>query len=636
MVNVSQIASFWERSKSDADEFYFIAEIGNNHNGDLSTAKKLIDIAVEAGAHCVKFQMRDMESLYRKYERDAEDLGVEYTKDLLRRYNLSTSEHLELKLYSEAVGLDYLCTPWDLNSVKILERFGVPAYKVASADFSNLTLLNALTETNKPLIVSTGMTSQHELDEVVKYLSKHMENVALLHCNSTYPAPFQDINLRQMSNLSNYSRIIGYSGHERGIAVSLAAYTLGARIIERHLTLDRNMEGPDHAASVEPSELKKLIQGIKQIQLGLGVSGPRVITQGELINKDNLAKSLVAANRIEKGMIIKKSDVCIKSPGRGLSPLKINEIIGKVSKRLFNEGDFFEESDISEHSKKLRLKYEINNNWGIPVRYHDYPYFRNLVNPKHWEFHFSYKDLECEVSQLGFSKSDADVIVHAPELFADSHLLDLTSPIGEYREKSISNMITVIQHTKLLKKYFSNKKAVKIVTNVGGFSMDKPLNNQERLERYKILKESIGILEDSDVEIIPQTMAPFPWHFGGQRYQNIFLDADEMVEWCKENSMRLCFDTSHSKLYCNSKKLSFYDFAKKILPYTAHIHLGDAKSINGEGLQLGDGDIQFEEFFALMKELSYGETILPEIWQGHKNSGHGFAFALEQMENYLK
>lgn len=636
MVRKFEIEDFWEKSRSEPDKFYFIAEIGNNHNGDLNVAKKLIDIATEAGAHCVKFQMRNMEALYRREAESTEDLGVEYTKDLLLKYNLSIEDHHSLKLYAENAGIDYMCTPWDLNSVETLEKFGVSAYKVASADFTNLPLLNALMATGKPLILSTGMTTQNDFEAVIDVLSPYIDHVALLHCNSTYPAPFQDINLRQIPKLAKHSRIVGYSGHERGIAISLAAYSMGARIIERHLTLDRFMEGPDHAASLEPSELSELILGLKEIQLGLGNSRPRTISQGEMINRENLSKSLVATRDIEIGEIINESDVKVMSPGRGLSPLKMHELIGKVTKRVVRNGEFFEDGDIANQTKKLRSNYEIIGNWGIPVRYHDYPYFSGIMKAKMWEFHLSYKDLEQDVASLSFLKSDAELVVHAPELFQNSHLLDLTAPDVNYRKQSIANMIEVIRQTKKLRKFFCNKDPIKIVTNVGGFSMDKPLADEEREQRYEILEKSLNCLKDPDIEIIPQTMAPFPWHFGGQRYQNIFLDADEMVSWCDQLSFRLCLDTSHSKLYCNHTKKSFKRFVDKLLPYTAHIHLGDAKSINGEGLQIGDGEIDFTDLFSSFKAAGYKNSILPEIWQGHKNNGEGFAVALEIMEEYCK
>ena len=163
-----------------------------------------------------------------------------------------------------------------------------------------------------------------------------------------------------------HSKIVGYSGHERGVAISLAAYSLGARIIERHITLDRNMEGPDHAASLEPDELRQLLKGLFEIKAGFGFSGPRVISQGEMINRENLAKSLVASRKINLGELITRSDVSVVSPGRGLSPLRMTELIGKASKRTIQMGQFFEESDVCDSVDILRKDYNIVGNWGIP------------------------------------------------------------------------------------------------------------------------------------------------------------------------------------------------------------------------------------------------------------------------------
>ena len=628
----SRILSFWQNAEKLNDEFYFIAEIGNNHNGDIGVAKALIDIAKSAGAHCVKFQMRDMDILYRKSDYDEEDLGVEYTKDLLAKFNLTVEQHRLLKHYASSKNIDYLCTPWDENSVAALEEFKVPAYKVASADFTNIPLLKALQNTGKPLILSTGMTSTNDFQEVMRFLNDSQSPIALLHCNSTYPAPFADINLRQLEKLKNYCSIVGYSGHERGIAITLAAYSMGARIIERHVTLDRSMEGPDHAASLEPEELHALIAGLNEIKAGLGRSGDRVVSQGEMMNRENLSKSLVSTRNILMGEEIAASDITVVSPGRGLSPLKHNLLVGTTARRSIKEGSFFEESDLDEPPIQLKKDYKILGNWGIPVRYHDYLHFSTLLNAKMWEFHLSYKDLEVDASTLQFPQSEVELIVHAPELFAHSHLLDLTSPDPTYRSLSIINMKKVIEQTKMLGKYFNSDGPIKIVTNVGGFSMDAPLIENERLQRYEILGESLSLISDSEVDIIPQTMAPFPWHFGGQRFQNIFLDAVEIVEWCNKLNMRICLDTSHSKLYCNYKGLDFNSFVETLLPFTTHIHLGDAKYTNGEGLQIGEGDINFAQLFSLFKEVDFKHSILPEIWQGHKNNGSGFAVALMKME----
>ena len=227
---------------------YVIAEIGNNHNGSVTRAIEMIDLAHEAGADCVKFQMRHLEEVYRQrtLRKDGEDLGTEYILDLLERFQLSKAEHKEMAMYCAQNGILYMCTPWDSMSIETLEDIGVEAYKVASADLTNLPLIDLLTKTKKPLILSTGMSSARETQITVDFLNSRGSEFALLHCNSTYPAPYHDINLNWINDLINMHSLVGYSGHERGIAVTLAAVGLGAKVVERHFTLDRNMEGPDH------------------------------------------------------------------------------------------------------------------------------------------------------------------------------------------------------------------------------------------------------------------------------------------------------------------------------------------------------------------------------------------------------
>jgi N-acetylneuraminate synthase len=209
-----------------AGRAYVIAEIGNNHNGSFERAIHMVDLVAEMGADCAKFQMRQLDEVYRKrtLRKDGEDLGTEYVLDLLRRVELSVDQHKELANYCAGKGILYLCTPWDKKSVDVLESMGLPAYKVASADLTNLPLLDKLCVTGKPLILSTGMSSREEVQVTVDFLNHRNAAFVLLHCNSTYPAPLHDIQLRWMEQLRGIHPLIGYSGHERGIAVVLELY----------------------------------------------------------------------------------------------------------------------------------------------------------------------------------------------------------------------------------------------------------------------------------------------------------------------------------------------------------------------------------------------------------------------------
>ena len=615
---------------------FVIAEIGNNHNGDVGRAKQLIDLAIEAGADCVKFQMRNMGQVYRKrsLEMRGEDLGTEYVIDLLSRFQLTIEEHVEVREYCREKNVLYMCTPWDASSVSQLESMDVPGYKVASADLTNLPLLHVLSETGKPLILSTGMSTEEEITQTVAFLIQRGAKFALLHCNSTYPAPLHDINLKWMERLSAIHPYFGYSGHERGVAVTHAAVALGAMVVERHFTLDRDMEGPDHAASLTPDDFAKLVSGIREIEQALGSGGARQLSQGEMINRENLAKSLVASRPLVAGTIITPQDVAVRSPGQGISPQKFDMLLGRKLRRDMEEEDFFYLTDLTDADVSAKA-YTFRRPWGLPVRYHDFEQYRKVGGFDFVEFHLSYSDMELDISEYLRGEYDFGFAVHAPELFSGSHLMDLASPDRDYLAKSLKETQRVIDITRELKRYFPKTTTPVIIANIGGFSMDEPFPDSVKRDYYNRFQESLDKLNLDGVELTPQTMAPFPWHFGGQRYQNLFVLPDESVEWCKRLGLRMTFDVSHSVLTCNHFGINFYEFAEKIAPITAHLHIGDARGLNGEGLQIGEGDLDFGRLGEILDAGCPEATFIPEIWQGHKNRGEGFWVALERLQGKL-
>ena len=625
-----------EKFKVGEGRVFLIAEIGNNHNGSYDRAVEMIDLAIKMGVDCVKFQMRNLSDLYREKSLNlsGEDLGTEYVLDLLKRFELSEIEHKKLKEYCDTRGILYMCTPWDGTSIRKLEEFDVSAYKVASADLTNIPLIAQLCETGKPLILSTGMSTQDEIKCTVDFLYSKSAKFILLHCNSTYPAPFHDINLNWINKLREIHPLVGYSGHERGIAVSLAAAGLGACIIERHFTLDRAMEGPDHAASLEFGEFKALVDGVREIEEALGTGVERLVSQGEMINRENLGKSLVASRGLSKGSVIAAEDILVKSPGQGISPQYYEKLIGRVLQRNLEQEDYFYLSDIGANREEPR-GYKFDRPWGIPVRYHDFKEYQARIKPDLYEFHLSYSDMDLNPEQYLNLVEDCDFVVHAPELFANSQLMDLASPDEGYRKQSIEDTQRVINITRDLKQYFPRTQRPLIVANIGGFTMDIPLEKEVLPEYYKRFAASLSELDLDGVELIPQTMAPFPWHFGGQRYQNIFVKPDEITYWCEQLNLRMCLDISHSRLMSNYFQIDFYNFLEQVAPITAHIHLGDAKGVNGEGLQIGEGDIDFERVGKIFQEYCPKASFIPEIWQGHKNQGEGFWIALNKLEKFF-
>lgn len=618
---------------------FIIAEIGNNHNGDFDRAIALIDAAKAAGADCAKFQMRKLDEVYRASSLDGgeDDLSVEYTLDLLRRFELSIQDQKRLLDYCQQIGITYLCTPWDPTSVKILDGFGVPAFKVASADLTNLPLQAAMAATGKPLIVSTGMSTTAEIEAAVNFLNGNGAAFVLLHCQSTYPAAPHNINLRFIERLRELHPLVGYSGHERGNAVTLAAVGLGAIVIERHITLDRTMEGPDHAASLEPAEYAALVASIREVEAALGPANmprERILSQGELINRENLGKSVVAAHAIAAGTALQAEDLLVRSPGQGLAPIHLPRLIGHKIRRALKENDYLFPSDLEEEETKPK-EYRFRRPWGIPVRYHDANAFLAHCKPDLLEFHLSYSDMDRDPAEYFSAPFDLELAVHAPELFQGSRLMDLATDDEEYRQFSIRETQRVIDVTRTLKKYFPKTARPPIVCNIGGFSMDAPFDAATKARLYETFAKSLKELDMDGVEIIPQTMAPFPWHFGGQRYQNIFIFPEESAAACKKLGLNLCVDISHTKLAANHFGFDFLEAVAILGPYTRHYHLGDARGVDGEGLQIGEGDIDFKALGEVMAKTAPNAWFIPEIWQGHKNLGEGFWIGLQRLEPYL-
>ncbi|MHA3902459.1 N-acetylneuraminate synthase family protein [Castellaniella sp. WN] len=612
---------------------FVIAEIGNNHNGSLALAKDLVDQAQAAGADCVKFQIRNREALYRiKADGSrAEDLGVEYIQDLLDKVELPLDEHRALREYCTQKGVIYLCTPWDEPSVDVLAGFNVAALKIASADLCNPYLMSKAASLGKPLVVSTGMSHEPEIIRAIEHLNTLGVPFVLLHCNSAYPAPEHDIQLGYLKRLRELHPLIGYSGHERGIAITLAAVALGAQVVERHITLDRGMEGPDHLASLEPAEFRQLVEGIRQIEKALSWQGPgRHASQGELLNRENLGKSVIAARAIQTGQVFTADMLRIASPGQGLAPYRLPELLGRTAQRSLEQGDFLNPSDLQEQ-KPLAREYRFPVRWGVPVRYHDFRQYRQWVSPDLFEFHLSYRDLSVAPQPYLETVGCSRLVVHAPELFENSELLDLVSDDMDYRQRSIDNLQRVVDATMQISEFFPNADARLIVANIGGFSADEPLPFEQRAVLYQRFKESCKQIDFRDTELIPQNMAPFPWHFGGQRHQNIFMMPDELTEQAKGSGLRLCLDLSHLQMTCFHFGLDFQAALVQLLPYSAHLHVADAKGNNGEGVLMGTGDVDWPATWTQIARYP-GVSFIPEVWQGHKDHGAGFWSALNFLE----
>lgn len=617
---------------------YVIAEIGNNHNGSLQAAKELVDASINAGASAVKFQMRDLSSLYVN-SGDAhdvkEDLGSQYILDLLSRFQLSDSDFSEIFDYCRQHAITPLCTPFDRLSADKLVALNITAFKVASADLTNHDFLRYLAGKNLPLIVSTGMASEQEIQDAALVLNAEGARFVLLHCNSTYPAPFKDINLNYMGRLSQYSQgFIGYSGHERGYAIPIAAVARGAKVIEKHFTLDRRQEGNDHKVSLLPNEFKEMVTSIRQVEAAMGNDLPRKISQGEMMNRESLGKSVVANDFIAKGDNITREMLTIKSPGKGLPPYYLDKLVGTRANRNIDKNDFFYHSDYSNLPKVAARHFHLPQNFGIPVRYHDLQLI-NQSNLTVVEFHLSYKDLLVDPSEYVSKNSQFRLVVHAPELFENDHVLDLASDEVSYRTLSIKHLNRVLDLARELSTFYPLTTRVPVVVNAGGFSQNDFLSQEQREQKYTVLGRSLKQLNLSGINLLIQSMPPFPWHFGGQRYHNLFMCPQEINSFCQEHEVNVCLDISHSWLACNQFGYKLEEFFLTLGQFIKHLHIADAAGVDDEGLQIGEGELNMSLVFELMSKHCKQATWIPEIWQGHKNQGEGFWVAFSRLEKQL-
>lgn len=322
---------------------YIIAEAGVNHNGDFATACQLIDAAKAAGADCIKFQTFQAKSIVSASAEKADYQKLTTTGhsqlSMLEQLELPFSAFIELKAYCDSKKIDFLSTPFDLESIAFLDTLDMPFWKIPSGEITNLPYLLAIAQTRKPVVMSTGMSELDEIQAALDVLTCHgTTKVTLLQCNTEYPTPFEDVNLRAMQTMREWFQVdVGYSDHTEGIAIPIAAATLGAAVIEKHFTLDRNMAGPDHKASLEPDELTAMVTGIRRVEKALG-DGNKTASPSEKKNIAIARKSIVARCPIKKGEVLTEANLTVKRPGTGISPMQWFSVLDTKAVRDF-EGD---------------------------------------------------------------------------------------------------------------------------------------------------------------------------------------------------------------------------------------------------------------------------------------------------------
>lgn len=328
-----------------------IAEAGVNHNGNFDLACKLVDKAKEAKVDYIKFQTsKRPENVTSRFAQRADyqkaNLGEDGNQlSMLKKIRLEYPDFIKLKAYCDEQNVPFLSTPFDLPSIDFLCDLGMDYIKIPSGEIVNLPYLRKIALFNKPVIMSTGMSTLGDIEAALKVLTSSGladDKISLLHCNTEYPTPYSDVNLKAIQTLKQcFGLRVGYSDHTRGIEVALAAVAMGAEIIEKHFTLDRTLPGPDHVASLEPNELIDMVSSIRNIELAIG-DGRKRVTESEQKNMSIARKSIIAARAIKKGEVLTEENLCVKRPGNGISPMLWDDVIGKIAPREFEEDELIQ------------------------------------------------------------------------------------------------------------------------------------------------------------------------------------------------------------------------------------------------------------------------------------------------------
>ena len=611
---------------------YIISEVGVNHNGNFDEAIKLIDASIKAGVDAVKFQKRNLEAIYSKEvleDSNSQEWSFEYLIPLLKEVELTDEEYVKIREYCNEKRIDLIVTPFDHKSAKFVGELGVSAFKIASADMTNIELVKQCNSYDIPLLISTGMWKDEDISECAKIYDIDNINYAFLLAQSTYPAPYENLNLKYFDKLKEISgkHVVGYSGHERGTFIPVACVAMGYKIIEKHITFDKTQKGPDHKASMTPSEFKEMVEHIRSLESAL--TSEKKVNQAEILNKEAFAKSAVPIRDLPIGHVLIKSDIIFKSPGKGIPPHKIYNYFGKILKNDIKKDHYIDFADFKDIVKiNDWKKFDFKKQWGAKCRFHDYEKYKVLNSPS-VEFHCSETDLNLDFKPSIISKSA--LVIHAPEIF-DRKLVDICSTDEEHVQESLNILQRTLDKTVELHKYFPDHKP-KVVMHLGGmFLNDKDVKNTDILvaraiENFKKLKYDTNL-----IDVVPENLPPKPWYLGGEWFQHAFMSAADMKQFCSYFNLGMTYDVCHAQLYCNQFNIDINEYTKEIMPFVTHVHISDAYGTNGEGVQIDEGCMDFDSLFEEMKDYEF--SWMPEIWSGHLHEGAGTYECMKKLERY--
>lgn len=608
-----------------------IAEIGINHNGSLIEAKKLIDISSSTNCWGIKFQYRNLKN-YFKYKTVNSELGKEIIDKEIKKNYLDHKKICKLAQYARKKNLKVGLSLFNLNDFKYFTNYKFDFLKIPSPVCHDYELINFLKKKTKIIVISFGGKKFYEIKKIINDCKLKHKNTVLMHCISNYPVNELNSNLGFLDTLkNNYKNFkIGYSSHESTILNSILCLSKDIDFIERHITLDKFQDGLDHSSSSDYNELK-LFQIYNENFQKIFVENKKLDpNQGEILNIQNLGVSYYAKRNFKAGEKIKLSHLKKNYPCVGLTDLNIKKYLNKKLIKNIKKNEPITESLFFQYNlNKRNLDKLISRKFSIPIRLSDYKNIYNQIPIKNFEMHLSLNDLrnfDLKKFNISFLKQN-NFTIHMPDYCDENNTIDFFSNVSSIKIKSKNLLNRAINIAENIKKI--NGKNSDIIV-----SLSKVNNKINRYSYYKKVKKLCEVLKTKSVNLLPQWLPVEAWYFGGNVKTMAFSNPKDL-NFLKKINLDICLDTSHFILSCNFYKLNIMKYFKDNKKIFKHIHLSDAKGIDGEGVLIGTGDILKS---GLLNEIlnDHKNVKVLETWQGHINNLFNFKKDIVSLTKILK
>lgn len=595
-----------------------IAEIGINHNGEKDIAKKLIDAASKAGVQCIKFQYRNID---RTYLDNKNEIGDEILDAEIRRSYLSPGDLNELCAYGKSRGLEVGISFFIVEDIHDFDGdlSNYDFFKVPSPELKNIDLINSLLNLGRDVYISTGAHDEKSIEDTFHALAG--DNWNPFHCISNYPTELFNSKLSYLKYLQKkWNKPVGYSSHESDWRACIAALALGARWIERHITLDKAMDGLDHSTSSTPDEFNELVIYAKYADAMLDGDGPRVANQGERLNLQNLGRSFHIVKPIKAGSVLLDDAISYHSPATGIDMSQIKQFLGKKLLRDGSVGQPLTESlfAITPELTADQIEFLNEKKVSLPARFHDLAKLRKAFPIQNFEMHLSFTELSSQIDESLFRANEC-YSIHLPDYISSTELINPFSKNHSIRERSIK----IFENTLALATYLYKLTGVKVTLVASLSVVDDGIENF-----YKNCNALTKKYSDTGVELSYQTLPPFAWYFGGSVPLNTYCAP---VDWAYivEMEIPITLDLSHLIMSCNYYHADLMSATNQLLPMAKHIHLSLADGVDGEGVGFFELSSQNKEL--IQQILSIPKVKVIEVWQGHLNEFAGFRDSITQL-----